>query len=196
MVLATPSTEPRRHLLTADDVLQMFDTGILADNARVELIEGELIDMTPPNAPHGSAVYTMNLLFFEAVGRRAVIWNQTSVRLSALNLPQPDLAILRSRDDRYRTRLPTISDILLVVEVSDTTLSYDRKKALVYAAQGVPELWIVDVNRQRVIRFRGPGVSGYRKVDEPSGVVAPKRMPKCKINLGELFPGGRSTLRE
>ena len=189
MVAPTQNLEPHRRLLTVDEVMRMYAAGIIADDERVELIEGELIAMTPPNAPHSGTTAHLTYLFIEAVGRRAVVWNQSSVRLSDVTLPQPDLALLRPRKDYYTVRLPLVSDMLLAVEVADSSLSYDRnRKASLYALHRVPEYWVLDVNGRELIRLRKPSPSGYLEVDEPTGTIAPKLMSKCKIDVSKLFP--------
>ncbi len=134
MVAITQHREPRRRLLTADDVLRMVEAGILREGERVELIEGELIEMVPINAPHGGLVARLTRLLIRAVGDEGILWTQSSVRLSDIDLPQPDFALLRPRSDDYMWRLPTAGDILLDIEVSHSSLSFDRqRKAPLYA---------------------------------------------------------------
>jgi Uma2 family endonuclease len=189
MVAADRSAEPRRHLLTVEDVERMVAVGVIAEDARVELIDGELIDMVPINPPHAGSVIQLTHLFGAATAGRALVSVQNGVQLDAINLPQPDLALLRLRDDFYKVHLPTVEDVLLVVEVSDTTLNYDRTtKATLYAARGVPELWVFDVKHRKMVRFRTPAAKGYRRIDEPRGSVAPKLLPSCAIDLTKVFP--------
>jgi Uma2 family endonuclease len=180
MVATRQLQEPRRHLLTADDVLEMVRVGIIREGERIELIEGELIDMVPINPAHAGLVARLNRMIIRAAGDLGTLWTQSSVRLSDLNLPEPDFALLRYRADDYRERLPTADDIFLAVEVSHSSLRFDRnRKAPLYARLGIPELWIFDVEKDVVIRFQKPGPKGYRKVDEPRGIIAPALLPEC-----------------
>ncbi len=85
--------------------------------------------------------------------------------------------------------MPAVADLLLLVEVSDSTLAFDLKRKIpAYAASGVAEVWLVDVAHEKVIRFQKPGSKGYHKVDEPSGIIAPKLLPSCKVDLAKVFP--------
>lgn len=167
----------------------MVAAGIVAEDARVELIEGELIDMAPINAPHSGALNLLTKLFVMAAGDEGVVSVQNALRISDLNLPQPDLVLLKPHPQHYSTRLPTVKDVLLLIEVSDSTLRYDREtKTPIYARHGVPEVWIVDVNGRQVLRHREPALEGYRQVDSISGVCAPQLLLGCRIDLDRLFP--------
>jgi Uma2 family endonuclease len=125
----------------------MAEVGLLAPDARVELIEGEIIDMAPIEMEHGWVVDRLNHLLVTTVGAKGVVRVQGAVRLSQWSQPQPDVVILAPRSD-YRTRHPTGADSLLVIEVSDTTVRYDLNvKTPLYARHGVPEVWIIDLSK-------------------------------------------------
>jgi Uma2 family endonuclease len=118
-----PTAEfPRRHRLTVADYYRMAEVGILDAEARVELIDGDIIDMAPPGSPHAAAVHYLNGVLVRAVEGRANMLVQNPVRLSDFSEPQPDLALLRRRDDFYRERHPRPEDVLLIVEVAATSL--------------------------------------------------------------------------
>jgi len=159
---------PRRHRLTVADYYRMAEVGILAPDARVELIDGEIIDMAPPGSLHAAAVHRLNEVLVRAVEGRATVLVQNPVRLSEYSEPQPDLALLRRRDDFYSGRHPRPVDVLLVIEIADTSLRFDREtKALLYAAHEIPELWLVDLRGKRLVRHRAPEQGTYTLVDEP-----------------------------
>jgi Uma2 family endonuclease len=135
--------QPRRHRLTVADYYRMAEVGILAPDARVELIDGEIIDMAPPASSHAGTVdYLLEVLGLAARGK-AKVRVQNPVRLSEYSEPQPDLALLWPREDFYRARHPRADDVLLIVEVAASSLRFDRKKKVpLYARHGVPEVWL------------------------------------------------------
>lgn len=136
----------RRHRLTVDDYYRMAEVGVLAPDARVELIEGEIIDMAPIGSRHGGTVSFMLRQLTAAASRLALVTAQSPLRLDRASEPQPDLMLLRPRADFYRKSHPTASDVLLLIEVSDSTVRYDRQvKVPLYARHGVPEVWLVDL---------------------------------------------------
>ncbi len=142
---------PRRHRITVDEYHRMAEVGLLAPDARVELIDGEIIDMAPIGSEHASVVDQLTRLLVRAVGDDAILRVQGSVRLGRRSEPGPDLVLLRPRPDFYRNQFATGNDTLLVIEVSDTTLRYEREiKIPLYARHGVPEAWIVDLRNDRL----------------------------------------------
>ena len=159
---------PRRHRLTVDDYCRMAEVGILDPEARVELIDGEIIDMGRPSSPHAATVHYLTEVLIRAVEGRATVLVQNPVRLSDYSEPQPDLALLRRRDDFYRERHPRAEDTLLIVEVSATSLRFDRETKLpLYARHGIPEMWLVDLGSRRLSRYRAPLRGSYTLVDDP-----------------------------
>jgi len=181
---------PRRHRITVHEYHRMAEVGLLAPDARVELIEGEIIDMAPIGDPHRSTVMRLDRLLQRAVGDQALILCQASIRLGRYSEPEPDLAVLRARADYYRSAPPAAADTLLVIEVSDTTLRYDRHtKVPFYARYGVPEVWLADLPNLTVHFFRG--LSGERYTDESAtntpGITALPGLPDAKIDLSSLF---------
>ena len=167
MSLAT-SDPPRRHRLSVSDYYRMAEVGILAPDARVELIDGEIIDMAPPGSLRTATVLRLSDILFRASGDRASVLVQNPVRLGENSQPQPDLALLKRRDDFYSEHLPGARDFLLIVEVADTSLRFDRNtKAALYAAHDIPEMWLVDLRGRRLVRYRAPREGLYTQVDEP-----------------------------
>lgn len=160
---------PRKHRITVHEYHRMAEEGLLAPDARVELIEGEIIDMAPIGPPHGSVVDELTYAFIHAVGRRAIVRVQGAVRLSERSEPQPDLALLKPRKDHYRRSQPAPSDTLLLIEVSDSTLRYDRHiKVPLYARHGIPEAWIIDTRAGKLHVFRSPKKGAYTDVSSTS----------------------------
>ena len=134
------SVEIARHSFTVEEFERMGEACIFPPDARLELIEGEIVEMSPIGSPHAACVDALALLFNEIARRRFIIRVQSPVRLNDFSEPQPDVALLRWRDDFYRSAHPTPADVLLVVEVSDTTVETDRKvKVPLYARAGIPE---------------------------------------------------------
>jgi Uma2 family endonuclease len=159
---------PRRHWLTVDDYYRMAEVGILDEDARVELIDGEIIDMAPPGSPHAGTVHYLTEVFVRAAEGRAIVLAQNPVRLGKYSEPQPDLALLRRRDDFYRERHPQPDDVLLIVEIAASSLRFDRKKKVpLYARHGIAQMWLVDLGGRRLVRYRAPQQGSYTLVDEP-----------------------------
>jgi Uma2 family endonuclease len=186
---ATPDL-PRRHRLTVDDYYRMAEVGILDPEARVELIDGEVIDMAPPGSPHAGTVTYLTKVLIHAVGDSALVLAQNPVRLSKYSEPQPDLALLRPRDDFYRERHPQPDDVLLIVEVAATSLRYDRRKKVpLYGRHGIPEMWLVDIDGGRFVRYRAPQQGSYTLVDEPDLGVAVdvSTLAGVAVDLSRLF---------
>lgn len=160
----------KRHKLTATDYHRMSDAGILAHDARVELIEGEIIDIALIGSKHGSVVDKLNRLLNAAVGEQAIVRVQGSIRLGTYTEPQPDIALLKYRSDFYETDIPTANDVVLIVEVADSMLAYDRDvKASLYARAGVPEYWLIDVNQTRISFYRQPVEGRYENITTTMG---------------------------
>ena len=181
---------PRRHRITVDEYHRMAEVGLLAPDARVELIDGEIIDMPPIGKEHTSVVDQLNRLFVRAVGDEAIVRVQGSVRLGRMSEPEPDLVLLRSRADFYRSRFATGTDTLLVIEVSDSTLRYDRDvKIPLYARNGVPEVWIVDLQNDQLLVYGELESGKYRShavVGRPDRTEL-TALPGVSVDLSAVF---------
>jgi Uma2 family endonuclease len=154
----------RRRLLTVDEYHRMGEAGILTDDDRVELIEGELVAMAPIGSEHIASTNALTRLLVLAVGDRGIVSVGNPVRLNRHSEPQPDFAVLKLRDD-YRKTLPRPEDTMLAVEVSNTSLEYDRKvKLALYARGGIPEVWIVNLAAEEVEVHRSPAADNYTSV--------------------------------
>jgi len=181
---------PRPHRLTVADYRRMADVGILDSEARVELVDGEIIDMPPPGSLHAATVDRLAEIFTRAVGARASVRVQSPVVLGEHSEPQPDLALLRRRDDFYCERHPWPADVLLLVEVAASSLRFDRdKKTPLYAAHAIVELWLVDLGARRLVRYRAPQQGSYSLVDQPDLAIplGAAALPGVAFDLTRLF---------
>ena len=186
---AVPDT-PRRHRLSVDDYFRMAEVGILAEGARVELIDGEIIEMPPIGSPHAGLVNRLNRLLVAAAGERAIVSVQNPITLGTSSAPEPDLCLLSPRDDDYTGSHPRADDVLLAVEVADSSLAYDRDvKTALYARHGIAEVWLVEVAARRVRRHRDIEADVYRDVSVPNTAspLTPERLPGVEIDLSALF---------
>jgi len=181
---------PRRHGITVDEYYRMAETGELAPDARVELIEGEIIDMPPIGSSHGSMDTKLTLMLVEAVAKRALVRCGLPIRLDNMSEPQPDFALVLPRVDFYEASHPTAADTLLAIEVSDTRLSFDlgRKKAM-YAKHGIRELWVIDLKRARLHIFRQPSDGTFADVSllEAPDTMTIERLPGILLDLSRLW---------
>lgn len=164
----TAAEGPRRHRLSVADYDRMGAVGIFSPDARVELIDGEVLDMAPIGSPHVSTVLHLDHLLKDAVKGQALVLVQAPIVLDEYSAPQPDLALLRPRHDYYRSSLASPADILLIVEVAQSSLRYDRSvKVPLYARHGIPEVWLIDTASRRLARYRTPLQGTYARTDEP-----------------------------
>jgi Uma2 family endonuclease len=152
-----------KRLFTVDEYYRMADAGIFTEDDRVELIEGEIIQMSPIGHQHMVCVNRANDLLVSALKGRAVVSIQNPLRLNRYNEPQLDVVVFKWRADYYASKPYTLDDALFVVEVSDTTLRYDtRIKLPVYAAAGVPEVWIENLQENLLLVCRDPVSKAYK----------------------------------
>lgn len=180
-----------RHRWNVDEYHRMGEAGILHEDDRVELIDGELIDMAPIGQGHAGVVNGLNRALVMICGERAVVSVQNPLRLNRLNEPQPDVVVLRPRDDLYqRGTPPGPADVPLLVEVTDSSLRYDRAVKLpLYARAGIGEVWIVDLHRLAVDVHRMPAGDGYATVEThgPDDTVTLALAPEIAVNLRRVF---------
>lgn len=179
-----------RHRLTADQYHQMAKAGVLAPDARVELIEGEIIDMAPIGTGHWSVVNRLNDMFTTALHGRAIVSVQSSLRLGDFSEPEPDVGVFKYRADFYAERHPTAADTFLLIEVADTTAPYDRRvKVPLYAKHAVPEVWIIDLEAAVVRFYRQPHGDRYVEVIENAapGPTPIGALPGVTIDLSGIL---------
>jgi Uma2 family endonuclease len=188
--LLTANPWVARRPITVAEYHRMGEVGILGERDRVELIEGELVAKSPTGSYHTGTVITLTQSLVHAVGERALVSVQNPVRLDDLSEPQPDFALLKPRPDFYRGAHAEPSDVLLLIEVADTSLSYDRAvKRILYARHAIPELWIVDLTAGEVEVCRQPKADGYAAMERVGrdGVLEPELLPGVRIQASALF---------
>jgi Uma2 family endonuclease len=185
-----PTSLPARWRISVDDFHRMAEAGIFGPDDRVELVDGELIAMAPIGTKHAACVAQLARLFWSRSGDRAVIWPQNPLLLAEDMELYPDLVLLRPREDGYTAAVPRPQDALLVIEVSDTTLRYDRgEKLRHYAEAGIAEYWIFDVAGRQTFVFRDPAEGGYRIAETPEldDPIAPVLLPDARLTPREAM---------
>jgi Uma2 family endonuclease len=179
------------HAVTIHEFGRMVDAGVFGANERVELIEGHIVDMSPIGTPHQAWVNRLNTAFAPLmIAERAIVQIQGSFVASDISQPQPDVALIRPRDDYYAGAHPRPQDLFLVVEVADSSVRYERwTKLPLYARAGVAEAWIVDLQHQEIEVATGPSEEGYRRSIrlERGGTVAPTAFPDLTLPVDRIL---------
>lgn len=186
--------EPARRRWSVDDYVRLGSAGILPEDSRTELIEGDLIDMPPIGTGHAAIAVRLTRLFVQRTRDDAIVSVGHPMALQPWSMPQPDLMLLQPSADDYASRHPDAGDALLVVEIADSSLHYDRTaKMRVYAAHGVREYWIIEVMAQRLHRFRDPvpgegRFASMQQLEAPFSVSA-QALPTVTLDSAEIWPG-------
>ena len=190
-----PSELVTRHRLTVHDYHRLAESGILGRKDRVELIAGEVLDMSPIGSLHAALVRALARWLADSAGPRGIVAVQDPVHLDDSSEPQPDIALLRPQPDYYAEAHPGAVDTLLIVEVAESSLAYDRGvKVPLYARHGIAEVWVIDAATRTTYRFREPQPEGYAEQDtitndEPLSCLA---LPGAVTTLATVLPLGRS----
>lgn len=177
---------------TVEQVLRMLDVGLLHSGDRSELIEGELVRKEKSsNGPHVTTVNRLTMRLAQASGDAYVVSVQNPLVLGIRSMPEPDLAVHRAWDDDRTDRLPSMEDVVLVVEVADSTVASDRRRKIpLYARYDCPELWFVDQVQGVLERCTDPGPDGFVRVERlVDGQVAPRLATELRIDVAELLRG-------
>lgn len=180
----------KRYRFTVDQYHRMGKAGIFHPDSRVELINGEIFEMSPISPWHGGIVNWLNDQFVAALRGRAIVAVQNPAVVDRRSEPQPDLMLVKAREDFYRRAHPTPEDAFLVVEVAHTSLAHDRRRKLpLYARTGVLEVWIVNRRADAVDVFRDPTPDGYREhvVRGRGDHVAPAAFPDLRLSVDEIL---------
>jgi Uma2 family endonuclease len=186
--VATPTYT--RYKFTVEEYGRMGEAGVFSPDVRVELIEGEIVNMSPIGERHAAAVDLVADIARERLGRNVIVRVQNPIRLDDHSEPQPDISILKRRDDFYKHAHPRPEDILLVIEVSDSTLEYDRRvKVPLYARAGIPEVWIVSLADERVEVFADPSGGAYQTTATLSRgeEVQSRTLAALRFGVSEIF---------
>ena len=179
-----------RRRFTVDEYQRMGQVGILGEDDRLELLEGEIVEMAPIGSKHQAAVDRLTRLFSSRVADAAIIRVQGPVRLAEDSEPQPDLMLLRWRADFYSPAHPGPGDVILLVEVSDTSTDYDREvKVPLYACYGISEVWLVGLDAEMMEVYKGPAGQFYQNISQSvrGQLVSPEFFPEFELAVDDIL---------
>ena len=179
-----------KHRFTVKEYYRMAETGVLRPDARVELLNGEIIDMSPIGPFHGGITKYLNQVFTTAARGRWITQVQDPVHLDDHSEPEPDLALVKPVADFYRRRHPQPEDVFLLIEISDSTLEADQtNKIPAYGRAGIVEVWIVNLNELTIEVYREPQFDGYgaKTVWRAGDTLAPLAFSDAKVDVAELL---------
>ena len=188
---AVKASTPTRRRFTVAEYYAMADAGILARKEPVELLDGDIIVLPPTHPWHQGSVDHLAHDLVISLQRRSIVSVHGPARLSEFSETMPDVMLLNWRDDFYRAGKPTPDDVLLIIEVSDSSLEYDRTDKLsAYARAGIPEFWIVSRDDRRIEAYTEPSEGTYSKVRHvgPGETIAPQAFPDVTLEVGQFFP--------
>ena len=181
---------PKHYRFSRAEYHRMVDAGILSEDSPVELIDGEILEMSPIGRPHTSCLDRLNRTFVRGVGDKAIVRIQGPVVLSEYHEPEPDLLLLRPRPDFYAEVDATAEAVLLAIEVADSSVEYDRQvKAPLYSRHAIPEYWLVDVGRHHIVVYRDPTPAGYAttRLARPGETISPLAFPGLQLAVAEIL---------
>lgn len=179
-----------RRMFTTDEYHRMAAAGILSEDDRVELIEGEIVQMSPIGSRHAACVNRLNALLVRRLGQRAIVGVQNPIVLSTHSEPQPDVTVLKPRPDFYAANHPGPSDVLLAVEVMDSSAEYDRTTKLpLYARSGIAEMWLIDLEHEVIDVYRRLVLRSYREhLQVARGKrLSPAAFPRTAFRVNEIL---------
>ena len=194
---AQPNTPPlpawvARYKFDVHQYHAMAKAGVLKEDDRVELIDGEIVAMSSIGPAHVGAVNSSNMFWAIRLGGRAIVQIQNPIRLDERNQPQPDIAILKLKDDFYRSGLAGPDDVLLLIEVSDTSLRYDRRiKLALYARFGIPEVWIANIRARAIEAYTDPVNGEYTSLQtfRRGQTATPTAFPDVVLPVSDIIGG-------
>jgi Uma2 family endonuclease len=178
-------------LWTVNEYHQLIDKGIFHPEERVELIAGQIIQMSAKGTAHTSATRRASNILRNLLGDRASVYTQDPIQLNDLSEPEPNVSVVRFDPLDYSTHYPRAAEVYLIIEVADSSLTYDTEvKAQLYAASGIADYWVLDVNDRRLIVFREPDPQGYRSqvILEERQAIAPLAFPDLVISVIDILP--------
>ena len=190
MTTLTPKTPPARRLFSVEEYYAIANAGVLADGERVELIDGEIITMSPIGDEHSASVGATAHFLVPMASGRANVRIQDHLRLDERNQPEPDIALVKWRDDFYRHRAPGADDVLLLIEVSDSSPSYDRNvKLALYARFLIPEVWLANIPARIIEAYTEPTDGKYAaaRVYRPGETISPAAFPDIALPVSEII---------
>lgn len=182
--------QTKRHLITVERYDQMITAGVLHEDEHLELLGGEIIEMSPIGIPHAVCVNRLNKLFNRSLAEEIIVSVQNPIRLDMFSEPEPDIALLQPRQDFYAGGHPEPEDIMLLVEVAETSLEYDREQKLPrYAQAGIAEVWIVNLFEQQIEVHQRPSPQGYQHTVIVKGAetVSPAAFPQMTLKASQIL---------
>ncbi|ERT09974.1 restriction endonuclease family protein [Lyngbya aestuarii BL J] len=184
------SVQQLKRRFTISEYHQMAEVGILTPSDRVELINGEIIEMSPIGKRHAACVNRLNQLFSQSLGDRILISVQNPILLNNLSEPQPDIALLQPRSDFYASGHPQASDIFLIVEVADSSINYDQEvKIPLYSASGITEVWLIDLNQNILQVYQQPTPNNYQIIQQfqPENSLSSLAFPENNFRVDQMI---------
>ena len=189
MPLQITANVPHR-LINVDEFYQMANAGILAEDERVELIEGELLAMSPIGSFHANIVDCITHSLFQQIGNNVRVRIQNPLFLSNVNEPEPDVALVKKAN--YSQQHPTPADVFLLIEVADSSEKYDRKTKLpLYAHYEIPEVWLINVKQKKLEIYQKPSPEGYCVTLRPQKgeIISPLLVNSIQLDWWAWFDG-------
>lgn len=185
--LAISSQSLRRHRLTVDDYYKMGEVGVFTENDRVELIEGDIIDMVPIGSQHAYAIDRLAYIIHKQISENTLLRIQNPLHLNQYSEPEPDFALVINKN--YTSRHPEPAETLLIIEVASSSLTYDLDiKTPLYAEHNIPEVWIVNLNDSKIHVFQQPQNDTYKHMQEiQSGILTPTSVQNFVLKIDDLW---------
>ena len=180
----------QKHLFNINDYYRMADSGIFAEDAHLELINGEIIDMALTGSKHAGIVSFLARSLTLQLGEQAIVRVQDPIHLGDLSAPQPDLAIVKPRVDFYREQHPRADDVLLLIEVSDSSIQYDLKSKIpLYAKYGIAECWLVNLNDNSITQYNDPFEGNYKtkKIHHANDLIISAQLERIQVKLASML---------
>lgn len=194
IVVQTQPTDQRINLpqrrWTVDEYHRMIAAGIITTQDCVELLEGYIIEMVPQEPPHASTTSSVGNDFVLLFSGKAWVRQQLPITIPPNSEPEPDIAVVRLDPNRYRDAHPSPEDVYLLIEVSDSTLKFDREqKSKIYAQANILEYWVIDVKQKKIVVFRQPQNDSYQsqQILNSNDIISPNAFPEIIVNLSTLF---------
>lgn len=180
----------RHHRFDIDEYHRMIEAGILTENDRVELIDGEIVEMTPIGSPHAGCVDALTRALVLGLGESAWVRIQNPVTIAPHSEPEPDVVVARARSEGYASSHPEPGDVLLLIEIGDSSVTFDRGiKVPLYARAGIREVWLVDLTEGAIDAHREPGAEDYARCERVTGgVLSPLAFPDLELPVAAILP--------
>ncbi len=184
------SVQTTNKTVTVNEFYRLAEMGVYSHTDRVELIEGEIVEMSPIGSNHAGCVDYLNGILSRHLGSKAIIRGQNPIRFDSLSEPLPDIVVLKYREDYYRSKHPEAKDALLIIEVADSSLDHDRnRKVPLYAQNGIEEVWIVNLLAREIEVYRHPEGERYKEIKQyhAGQTISPMAFPEVCLSVEEII---------